>query len=89
MSVTIKVIEDYSIILFIQIFIRLLCEGGYPNVLLTEKDILKECETIRLNVLNIESKLFRDMRVEFEVWHVAGTQYAWLSRKGDSKNNII
>ena len=85
MSVKIKVIEDYSIILFIQIFIRLLCEGGYPNVLLTEKDIL----TIRLNVLNIECKLFRDMRVEFEVWHVAGTQYAWLSRKGDSKNNII
>ena len=70
----IKVMEDYSSTAFIQSFIRLSCEVGYPKVLLADagSQIVKGVDTIKLNFRDIQMKLHQDVGVEFEVCPVGG-----------------
>merc|ERR1711965_1064525 len=50
-TTNIKVMEDYSTTSFVQAFIRLACEVGYPKILLIDEgsQLVKGCEQSRFN----------------------------------------
>ena len=58
--------EGYSTISFIQAFIRLSREVSYLQVLQTDEgsQIVKRCETMKLNILDAKCKLSKDGEVE-------------------------
>ena len=73
-TTSIKVMEDYSSISFIQSFIRLSCEVGYPKLLLADggSQIVKSFDTMKLTFTDIKNRLHRDVGVEFELCPVGG-----------------
>ena len=58
-TVSLKTMEDYSTEAFVQSFIRLSCDVGYPKLMLTDEgsQLVKGCETMALN--------FSDIRIYF------------------------
>ena len=70
----IKVMDDYSSSSFIQSFIRFSCEVGYPKMLLPDEgsQLVKGCETMKLNFQDIKNRLYREVNVEFQVCPVGG-----------------
>ena len=75
-TISIKMMEDYSSSAFIQAFIRLSCEVGYPKMLLPDEgsQLVKSCESMLLNFKDIKQRLFVDAHVEFNVCPV-GAHY--------------
>ena len=73
-TVSIKVMEDYSSTSFIEAFIRLSCEVGYPKTLLTDEgsQLLKGCDVMRLNFQDLRWKLSTNFQVSFESCPVGG-----------------
>ena len=73
-ATSIKVMDDYSSTAFIQAFIRFSCCYGYPKVLLPDEgsQLVKGCESMKLNFQNIKFRLHHDVSVEFEVCPVGG-----------------
>ena len=74
-TVSIKVMEDYSAGAFVQAFIRLSCEVGYPKILLGDKGsqfVNKGCDSMVINFRDIQSKLHTNMNVQFEICPVGG-----------------
>ena len=70
----IKTMDDYSSTSFIQSFIRFSCEAGYPKLLTIDEgsQLVKACQTMKLNFRYIKSRLHKDMAVEFGVCPVRG-----------------
>ena len=73
-TTSIKVMEDYSSLSFIQAFTRLSCDVGYPKLLLVDggSQIISSCENTKLNFQDIQAILYRDVVVEFEIVPVGG-----------------
>ena len=73
-TVNIKVMDDYSTTAFIMSFTRFACENGYPKVLLIDdgSQLVKGCETMRLDFIDLKTKLHKDVAVNFEVCPVGG-----------------
>ena len=73
-TVSIKTMEDYSTQAFIQCFIRLSCEVGYPKLLLIDEgsQLKKGCETMELNFRDIKNRLYVGSNVQFETCPVSG-----------------
>ena len=73
-AVKLKLMEDYSSQAFIQAFIRLSCEVGYPKVVLPDEgsQLLKGCEDMKFNFRDVRNKLYADMKVEFDPCPVGG-----------------
>ena len=73
-TVNIRVMEDYSTVAFVQAFIRLSCEVGYPKMLLADKgsQIVSACETMTFSFKDIKNRLHSDMSVEFDTCPVGG-----------------
>ena len=73
-TVSLKLMEDYSSTAFIQAFIRLSCDFGYPKMLLPDEgsQLVKSCETMKFNFRDIQNKLHVDMKVEFDTCPVGG-----------------
>ena len=73
-TTNIKVMEDYSTTSFVQAFIRLACEVGYPKILLIDEgsQLVKGCEQSRFNYRDTEQILYKNSQVEFEVCPVGG-----------------
>ena len=73
-AVIIKVMEDYSTVSFIQAFIRFSCEVGYPKILLIDEgsQLVKGCEDMKLNYIDLQKRLHLEMNVEFETCPVGG-----------------
>ena len=73
-TVSVKTMEDYSTEAFIQCFIRLSCEVGYPKLLLTDEgsQLVKGCESMELNYRDIRNRLFVSSNVQFETCPVSG-----------------
>ena len=73
-TVSIKVMENYSTAAFIQAFIRLSCEVGYPKVLLIDEgsQIVKGCQSMVFSFEDFRSRLHIDMNVQFEICPVGG-----------------
>ena len=73
-TVSIKIMDDYSSTAFIEAFIRLSCEVGYPkHVLLDEgSQLLKGCEGLHFDFIDTQWKLFINYAVEFEICPVGG-----------------
>ena len=71
---SIKILDDYSTTAFIQAFIRLSCEVGYPKMLLTDagSQIVKGSETMQLKFTDVKNKLHEENGIEFEVCPVGG-----------------
>ena len=66
--------EDYSTPSFIQAFIRLSCDVGYPKVLLIDEgsQLKKGCESMLISFRDTKMKLNRDFHVEFDTCPVGG-----------------
>ena len=66
--------ESYATDSFIQAFIRLSCEVGYPKILLIDEgsQLLKGCDTMLLNFHDTRNKLHVNHGVEYEVCPVGG-----------------
>ena len=73
-TTSIKIMEDDSTPAFIQAFIRLACEVGYPKILLADRgsQLVKGCNTSRLQFQDIKFKLHKDVAVEVELCPVGG-----------------
>jgi hypothetical protein len=73
-TVSIKVMEDYSTEAFVQSFVRLSCEVGYPKLLLIDEgsQLVKGCESMELNFRDIQNRLFVSSSVQFETCPVSG-----------------
>ena len=65
--------DDYSTSSFLQAFTRFSCNVGYPKKLLVDagSQLIKGCENMQMNFIDIKSKLHKDVGVEFEVCPVA------------------
>ena len=70
----IKVMEDYIATSFIQAFIRLACEVGYPKILLTDSgsQLVKGCNSITFDFRDLKFKLHKNAGVELELCPVGG-----------------
>ena len=73
-TTSIKVMEDYSTASFIQAFIRLACEVGYPKILLIDEgsQLVKGCESMMFSFRDAQQKLHIDNQVEFQTCPVGG-----------------
>ena len=73
-TTSIKVMEDYSTTAFLQAFIRISCEVGYPKLILTDggSQLVRGCETMKLNYQAVQRKLHLEMKVELETCPVGG-----------------
>ena len=83
-SVSIKVMEDYSTTAFLQSFTRFSCQVGYPRKLLIDEggQLVKGCETMKLNINDIASRLHQDLKIDFETCPVGGhNQHGRVERK--------
>ena len=73
-TTSIKVMDDYSSSSFLQSFIRLSCDVGYPKILLLDEgtQLVKGCNDMKLNFHDVRNKLYQDVNVEFKVCPVGG-----------------
>ena len=73
-TVSLKVMGDYTTGAFVETFVRLSCEVGFPKLLLTDEgsQLLKGCQTMKFNFRDIRSRLFLDSQVQFEACPVSG-----------------
>jgi len=67
-AVKIKVMEDYGTTAFLNTFTRFSCDVGYPKKLLTDEggQLLKGCESTKIDFQDIRHKLHTGTSVEFE-----------------------
>ena len=70
----IKTMESYSTTAFIQSFTRFACDMGYPKRLLVDEgsQLVKGCKTLKLNFMDLQYRLHRDVDVEFQTCPVGG-----------------
>ena len=73
-TVSIKVMEDYTTMSFVQGFIRFSCEFGYPKLLLIDEgsQLVKGCEDMRFNFRDAQYKLHLNHQSDFQVCPVGG-----------------
>ena len=73
-TTSIKIMEDYSTGAFVQAFIRLSCDVGYPKVLLPDEgsQLIKACENMVFSFKDLKSHLHQHAKVEFEPCPVGG-----------------
>ena len=73
-TVSIKLMEDYTTMSFVQGFIRFSCEFGYPKLLLIDEgsQLVKGCEEMRFNFRDAQYRLNLNYQVEFQVCPVGG-----------------
>ena len=73
-TINIKVMDSYATESFIQAFIRLSCEVGYPKHLLTDEgsQLIKACNTMEFNFHDTKYKLHLNHKVDFDVCPVGG-----------------
>ena len=60
--------EDYSSSSFVQCFIRLSCEVGYPKKLLPDEgsQLITGCESMKIDFQDTRFQLHQQMNVEYE-----------------------
>jgi len=66
--------DNYSTPSFLQAFARFACQVGYPKFLLPDEgsQLLKACESMKLNFYNTRHQLHTDHHVTFQVCPVGG-----------------
>ena len=77
MTTSIKVMEDYTTLSFIQAFIRFSSEVGYPKKLLIDEgsQLKKGCESMKLSFTDAQNQLHLDEHVEFQMCPVGGHNF--------------
>ncbi|XP_066924397.1 uncharacterized protein [Clytia hemisphaerica] len=91
-AVKIKVLDDYGTTSFILAFNRFSCDHGYPKRLLCDEggQLIKTCKEMRLDFIDIKSKLMKQARVEFEFCPVQGhSMHGKVERKIREINSSI
>ena len=73
-AVKIKIMDSYNTTSFLQAFTRLACEVGYPKKLLVDEgsQLLKGCETMQLNFVDLQQHLHSKLNIEFDTCPVGG-----------------
>ena len=73
-TTSIKVMEDYSTTAFIQAFVRLACEVGYPKIMLADSgsQLVKGCSSVELSYQDLKFRLHKETGVELELCPVGG-----------------
>ena len=76
-TTSIKVMEDYSTIAFVQSIIWFACEVRYPQFMLIDEEsqLVKGCESMRLTFTDIKNKLHKDTMVTFDTCPVGEHNY--------------
>ena len=72
--INIKAMEDYSTTSFVQSFARFSCQVGYPKKLLIDEgsQLKKGCESMKFDLNDLQFKLHKDSKVDFETCPVGG-----------------
>ena len=76
--------DDYSSSSFVQAFIRLSCDAGYPKLLLVDSgsQLVSSCDNMKLNFQDIKHTLHQDVQTEYEVCPVgAHNMHGKVERK--------
>ena len=73
-AVVINIMDDYSTSSFIQSFMRLACQVGFPKKLFCDEgsQLIKGCQSMKLNFSDIKYQLHKQKSVEFQVCPVGG-----------------
>ena len=73
-TTNIRLMDSYDSNSFILAFTRILCEVGYPKILLLDEDsqLIKECKNMKLNFQDIRHQLHDNVNVEFQLCPVGG-----------------
>ena len=73
-TTAIKIMEDYSTSAFVQAFIRLSCDTGYPKFLLPDEgsQLIKGCKDMVFSFRDLKGKLYENYKVEFQSCPVGG-----------------
>ena len=76
-TTSLKIMEDYSTKQFLLAFSRFACELGYPKKLLTDEggQLVSGCESVVLNMTDIQGCLNREYGIEFSSCPVGGHNY--------------
>ena len=76
-TIGIRVMESYSTEAFIQAFIRLSCEVGYPKVLLTDlgSQLVGSYESMTFSFNDLQNRMYTNMKVELETCPVGGHNF--------------
>ena len=91
-ATSIKVMDNYSTPSFIMAFTRFSCNHGYPKKLLCDEgsQLVKACNEMKLNFVDIKSKLFINNHVKFELCPVQGhSMHGKVERKIREINSSI
>ena len=77
MTTSIKVMEDYTALSFIQAFVRFSSDAGYPKKLLIDEgsQLKKGCESMKFSFTNVKNHLHLDQGVEFQICPVGGHNF--------------
>ena len=73
-TTNIKVMENYTSFSFIQAFIRMSCEVGYPKILLIDSgsQVTSSCENMKINFQDVKSRIYQRVQVECDIVPVGG-----------------
>ena len=76
-TTSIKVMEDYSTITFVQAFTQFAREVRYPQLMLIDEgsELVKRYESMRLTFTDIKNKLHKDTLVTLDAYPVDGHNY--------------
>ncbi len=73
-ATNIKVMDGYDTTAFLNAFIRFSCHTGYPKHVYVDEggQLVKGCDTMRLDFQDLKFKLHKDVKVEMSVCPVGG-----------------
>lgn len=79
-TVNIKVLEDYTTSSFLQAFIRLACEVGYPKMMYADEgsQLVKGCSTMTYTFQDAKFRLQKEVGVDFQCCPVGGHNFHGL-----------
>ena len=77
MTTSIKVMDDYTTISFVQAFVRFSSDAGYPKKLLIDEgsQLKKGCECMKFNFTDVRNQLHLNQSVEFKMCPVGGHNF--------------
>ena len=91
-TVSIRCMEDYGTSAFLQAFVRLASEVGFPKTILCDEgsQLVKGCDDMKITFTDLANKLTRDVNVNFEVCPVGGhNMHGKVERKIKEVNKSI
>ncbi|XP_066914217.1 uncharacterized protein [Clytia hemisphaerica] len=76
-ATSIKIMDDYSTVAFIQAFVRFASHHGYPQKLFIDSgsQLIKGCEDVKIDFHDLRARLHRNYSIEFDISPVGAHNY--------------